>query len=69
MDSLSRKNIIEYNKNRQLTKKPDLIGPDGTVYADIFNLTKFAKEHNIDPSTLYKVVKGKLKSIKGYRLK
>jgi len=68
MDEHSRKNIIDFNKSRELTKKPDLVGPDETVYRGIRNLAEFAKEHGLDPSCAYKLVKGKLKKHKGWKL-
>ena len=46
--------------------KQPLISPDGTVYDKIKSLNKFAKEHNLDPSSLYKLYKGELKSVKGF---
>jgi len=68
MDACSRKNIVAFNKNRVLTKKPDLVGPDGKIYKNIYNLSAFAKEHNLDPSCLYKLTKEKLKKHKGWKL-
>ena len=68
MDAHSRKNIIAYNESRELTKKPDLVGPDGTVYRDVRNLAAFAREHDLDTSGAYKLMSGKLKKHRGFRL-
>lgn len=69
MDAHSRKNIIEYNKSRELTKKPPFVSPEGVVYDEIYNLNEFAKEHGLDSSCAYKLIKGKLKKHRGWRLK
>lgn len=47
---------------------PTLIGPDGTEYKNIDNISEFARVHNIDRSVLSKVLNGTEKSISGYRL-
>lgn len=43
----------------------ELVSPDGKVHV-ITNIAKFAKERNLDYSSLYKVMRGKLKSYKGW---
>jgi group I intron endonuclease len=68
MDAHSRKNIIEFNKNRELTKKPAFVSPAGKVYDNVYNLAGFAREHNLDPSCAYKLVNGKLKKHRGWKL-
>lgn len=54
-------------KNKQY---PPIKAPDGTIYTNITNLTDFAKEHNLDPSGLSKVLnrRPKYNSHKGWRL-
>jgi group I intron endonuclease len=68
MDQLSRQNIVEYNKQKQLKRKPTLVGPDNQVYENILNANEFAKQHNLDSSGLYKLLKGILKNHKGFHL-
>lgn len=41
--------------------------PEGTVY-NVTHLTNFCKEHNLDPSSLSKVMKSKAKSHKGWKV-
>ena len=70
MDDASIRNIQEYNKRKmeEIEVKAPLISPDGVVYDQIKNLNEFAKEHGLDSSSLYKVYKGKLKSVRGWKL-
>lgn len=46
---------------------PDFISPKGKIYT-VSNLCRFALEHDLDPSSLSKLVKGKAKSVKGWKL-
>lgn len=50
---------------------PALVSPDGVVYENISNVTAFAKEHGLDPSSLTKILnqRPKYKSHKGWKLK
>jgi group I intron endonuclease len=70
MDDVSIRNIQEYNKRKieEMEVKAPLISPDGVVYDQIKNLNEFAKEHGLDSSSLYKIYKGKLKSVHGWKL-
>ena len=43
----------------------ELVSPIGEIYT-IANIVEFAKEQNLDYSSLYKIVRGKLKSYKGW---
>jgi len=47
-------------------KEYELCSPGGEIFR-IQNINAFAKEHNLDYSSIYKVVKGKLKSYKGWK--
>jgi len=70
MDDISIRNIKEYNRRKmeETEAKAPLISPDGIIYDQIKNLKEFAKEHGLDSSGLYKVYKGKLKSVHGWKL-
>lgn len=60
-------NILSEYRNKKRTKEHHLITPDGRTIVST-NLNKLAKEEGLDPSSLYKLVKGKLKSHKKWRL-
>lgn len=45
-----------------------LVSPDGIVYNSVMNLSKFAKDHNLNEFSLYGLFRGKCKSYKGWRL-
>lgn len=51
-------------------KYPPLISPEGIIYKDIGNVSLFAKEHNLDGSSLTKILNKRPKYIshKGWRL-
>lgn len=53
---------------RSMSKKVwnGLVSPSGIVYNGIMNLSKFAREHNLNEFSLYHVVSGKNKSHKGW---
>lgn len=68
MDAHSRKNITDYNESRELTKKPTFVGPNGKVYDNIYNLAEFARNNGLDLSCAYKLVNGKLKKHRGWKL-
>lgn len=70
MDDASIRNIQEYNKRKmeEMEVKAPLISPDGVVYDQIKNLNEFAKEHGLHSSSLYRLYKGKLKSVRGWKL-
>lgn len=44
------------------------IGPDDVVYANVYSLNNFSIEHNLSRENLRKVVYGKIKHHKGFRL-
>ena len=70
MDKISSENIRKFNEQKKLAMKSrgSLISPDGIVYNDICCVSDFGKEHNLDISGLLKLFKGKLKSVKGWKL-
>jgi group I intron endonuclease len=45
-----------------------LVSPEGVIYEHIHNLSVFAKEHDLIPQSLNKVVNGIRKSLKGWKL-
>lgn len=47
---------------------PSILDPEGNAHV-ITNLSKFAREHNLQASNLYNVLKGNRKSHKGWKLK
>ncbi len=47
---------------------PPIISPEGIIYSQIDNVSKFAREHNINNSNLSEVLKGKRKTCQGWRL-
>ena len=56
------------NAHSKGTKKPPFVSPDGVVYDDIYNLAEFAREHGLDLSGAYKLLNGKLKKHRGWKL-
>lgn len=52
--------------NSLCKKEYELLSPVGEIFR-VQNIVAFAREHNLDYSAMYKVVKGKLKSYKGWR--
>lgn len=47
---------------------PPIISPEGIIYAQIDNVSKFAREQHINNSNLSEVLKGKRKTCQGWRL-
>lgn len=47
---------------------PPVIAPDGKVYSNITNLSKFCQEHNLSRPNFRKLLKGKIKTSLGWRL-
>lgn len=47
---------------------PPVQAPDGTIYTNIFNLSKFCEEHGLSRSNFRKVLQRKNKSSLGWRL-
>ncbi len=45
---------------------PGFVAPDGTAYRNVHNLRAFCREHELDPSTLSAVVRGKWAHHKGW---
>jgi len=66
----SKANLIpnKAKPDEEYSLKPALITPDGEVLDNIRNAKKFARDHDLDTSGIYKVLKGQLKSYKGYSL-
>ena len=48
-------------------KYPDVISPDGEIYSISPNLREFCRKHNLDRSTLRRVLNGELAQHKGWR--
>jgi group I intron endonuclease len=46
---------------------PGLIAPDGTIYENIFNLSAFCREHNLNQSAMQQLLRGKGKVAKGWK--
>lgn len=55
-------------KSRSTHTGFQLQAPDGTIYTEIKNMKKFAEQHDLDRTTLTKVINGKTKSHKGWTL-
>lgn len=62
------RNSITHSAKARGIIYPTLLSPTGAEF-NIDNVTKFAKEHNLDPSNLLKVLKGKASIVKGWKLK
>lgn len=45
-----------------------LIGPDGTIYMNIYNLSEFAREHNLIRNNLRKVLLGTRNTCSGFKV-
>ena len=56
------------NTSRVKTYDIIILAPDGLQYGPINNIAAFAREHGLDQSNMHKVVSGKLKTHKGWRL-
>lgn len=74
MDKEERSIRIQKTVNSRLKNDPSLgkyvlIDPDGKEYDDIFNLTEFCKEHNIDRRCIYHVIRGACKQHKGWKVR
>lgn len=54
-------------ESAQAKTYPGFIAPDGTIYQDVKNLTRFAKEHGLLVSALCCVAQGKVASHKGWK--
>lgn len=73
-DKYSTLEKLKYSRDNYYETKIDsmknhsIISPEGVTYTDISNITKFAKEHGLDPSHLCKMFKGKAKTCKGWKL-
>jgi len=48
--------------------RPAIVAPDGTVYSDVRSVNQFAKIHELDSSSLYKLFSGHIKTYHGWRL-
>lgn len=54
--------------NNSITEYPRILSPTGIEY-EVTNTCKFAKQHTLDQGNLHRVLTGKYKSTKGWRLK
>jgi predicted DNA-binding protein YlxM (UPF0122 family) len=66
LELLSRKGRRKEIKD-SLRKLPKVLSPSGEVY-EVANITSFAKQHNIDPGALGKVIRGKIPHAKKWVL-
>lgn len=66
----SKANLIpnKAKADEEYSLKPSLVSPEGEVFDNIRNAKQFARDHDLDTSSIYKVLKGQLKSYKGYSL-
>jgi len=48
-------------------KSYTIVGPDGTVYEDIINISRFAREHNLSVGNLHGMLNGTRSICNGYR--
>jgi group I intron endonuclease len=62
----SKETLERMAKGRSKKVWNGLVSPDGIVYNGVMNLSKFAKEHNLNEFSLYHVVAGSNKSYKGW---
>lgn len=57
---------IDHERTAKLHK--GLISPDGTIYKDIFNMSKFCREHNLHRGHILEVENGEQSHCKGWTL-
>jgi group I intron endonuclease len=62
------KSVAKINANVVGKIYPGVISPDGTVYEQIVNLRRFAREHGLFPDGLRKILTGKYIHCKGWKL-
>lgn len=62
------KNHPALSKAREKHWDIKLTSPKGDIYDNIVNLQQFAKRHNLNPASLWKLAQGYLLSYKGWRL-
>lgn len=65
---ISAANLGKSNTAAIKTFNVKLLSPDGKIYGPITNLEAFSKTHNLNSSSLWKIIKGFLKTCKGWRL-
>lgn len=56
--------------NKQIPFKSYIVkiqSPDGLIH-DVDNVSKFCKDNALDPSSMYKLAKGKIEDYKGYKI-
>jgi hypothetical protein len=58
----------EPTKKEAITKAATFINTQTNEIINVLNINQFAKENNMDPQTLYKVARGKVKSYKNLKL-
>lgn len=64
----SKETLDKMAKSMSKKEWNGLVSPDGIVYNGIMNLSKFAKDHNLNEYSLYGVFRGRRNSHKGWRL-
>jgi group I intron endonuclease len=70
MDAKSRENFQRYNEQKiaAMPFKPPIVAPDGTVYSEVKSVSQFAKEHDLDASSLYKLFNNKINTYRGWAM-
>lgn len=70
MDAKSIENIKRFNEQKMASMpcKPPIVAPDGTVYSDVKSINQFAKDHDLDSSSLYQLFNGRIKTCRGWKL-
>lgn len=66
--STTKKQQFLQNGHNQARRWPSFVDPDGNIYDDILDMTRFAKLHNLTASVMRQVAYGDKKSHKGWRL-
>lgn len=66
--SNTKKLQCEKNGPTNVKSWPPLISPDGTVYTDITDMSKFARNHGIVSNCLRRVAHGERKTYRGWKL-
>lgn len=67
--TFDRKALCKKNANARATTLPrHLLSPEGIVYGPVVNISSFCNEHNLHRVSIRKLVAGKIKQTKGWRL-
>lgn len=66
--SCEKKRLSRLGKVQYCKTYAGLVSPDGTIYKDITNMSKFGREHGFNKKHIWAVLVGKVSQHKGWRL-